>query len=1028
VAVASALLVAAEAAGGVGAWSSGGPEGGPILDLERDPSDPDIVYAVPISSGVFKSVDGGATWASSSNGLSEWGGEVIVVDPSATDHLYLGKRGVFRSTDGGDSWEATSLPSTVGVEALAVDPDASGTVFAGTSDGVRVTTDGGDSWSDASAGLPASAWVTDLAIDPSNTDVLYAALGSGAIYKSINHGSTWSSASVGLPATDQVFSLAVDPTAPTTVYAGLLNSAVYVTTNGGASWSAASTGLPSGSVWARHIEIDPTAPSTVYVALDIAGVYRTSNGGALWSAADTGLPTLGQASCLTIDPSAPAELLVGLDVWNDGVYITTNSGGSWSPSNTQLTAANIAAVAVDPMSPSVALAAAWASGVYRTDDGGQSWASSSSGLPLDSVADVVFLGSSSSNALAATQGDGVYATTNGGSSWSPSSTGLPSPAVLYFLVVDPGNASLVLATLSAGLYRSLDGGASWSAVGTGLPSSGAYPRNIAADSTGSTWYAVLSGGVYTSVDDGATWSLVGSGSPTGGNAVAVDPTDPLTVLVGTGGTGNGPGLYRSTDGGETWALVAETGSDVSDVAIDPNMGSRVYLAWGTDDGIDVSADGGVTWAGLDAGLPVAGVWWPDLAVAPSEPAVVYAGTSTAGVLQYRFPVATVAATVPVASEVGPVDGELVVLLDQLPEASVDVYLTPSGAATEGADYVALPSPVTVAAGADQKVLAVSPLDDPIDEGSEETVEVTVAAGAEYLVGSSSPASLVIEDDDTAGIEVDPPAVEVVEGGGEAMFEVVLLSEPPADVAIGLTASDPSEAAVSPASLTFTAGDWSTPQTVTVSPVDDSVLDGAVMSWIVTQPASSSDPYYDGLDAIDVELVTHDDDPHLVAADVGVCEVAGFAEVWVEVVPSSPVGVEFDYATSDDTAIEPADYTATAGHARLDPGTDGMLIEVPVMDDGAEEGPEHLLVVLFNPINATIPVDQIVVTIVDQDGAGAMPGDATGDCQLDAADLAELIRPISQPGSAVPGNPDCTGSGAPIDGSDSACVVNAVFGP
>ena len=90
------------------------------------------------------------------------------------------------------------------------------------------------------------------------------------------------------------------------------------------------------------------------------------------------------------------------------------------------------------------------------------------------------------------------------------------------------------------------------------------------------------------------------------------------------------------------------------------------------------------------------------------------------------------------------------------------------------------------------------------------------------------------------------------------FFVVLTQAPTATVTIDLSSSDESEGRiVGDTTLTFNAGNWSTPQGVTVQGQDDNVADGPVVYSIVTSAASSEDPSYSGLDPDDV-MVTNDD--------------------------------------------------------------------------------------------------------------------------------------------------------------------------
>src|SRR5690606_8706927 len=96
-----------------------------------------------------------------------------------------------------------------------------------------------------------------------------------------------------------------------------------------------------------------------------------------------------------------------------------------------------------------------------------------------------------------------------------------------------------------------------------------------------------------------------------------------------------------------------------------------------------------------------------------------------------------------------------------------------------------------------------------------------------------------------------------EAGGTATFTVALNTLPTADVTITLTSSDTTEGTVSPATLTFTNVNGTTAQTVTITGVDDTVADGAIAYTIITDPATSADPNYNGLDPANVSVVNND---------------------------------------------------------------------------------------------------------------------------------------------------------------------------
>jgi hypothetical protein len=111
-----------------------------------------------------------------------------------------------------------------------------------------------------------------------------------------------------------------------------------------------------------------------------------------------------------------------------------------------------------------------------------------------------------------------------------------------------------------------------------------------------------------------------------------------------------------------------------------------------------------------------------------------------------------------------------------------------------------------------------------------------------------------------GIRVSPTSgLITTESGGQATFEIMLTKQPASSVTVGLASSDPTEGTVWPASVTFTAVNWNIPQTVTVTGVNDNVLDGDVAYTIITAPASSDDASFRGLDSEDVSVINRDND-------------------------------------------------------------------------------------------------------------------------------------------------------------------------
>ena len=267
---------------------------------------PNSIYAGTSFSGLFKSVDVGASWSELTNGITEPSIEALATDPLAPLTIYAGTtRGVFKSTDGGVSW---SMGNTVlSFAALAVNPANPTTLYGGTTTGVFKSTDGGVNWSrDPLSGFP-GAQVVALAIGPVVPETIYASTAGAAAFKSTDGGATWSNANIG-----GVEDFAIDPSNTNIVYAAT-SSGVFKSTDGAGTWSAAGT-LP---LTVLGLAIDPLTPTTVYAATT-QGVFKSNNAAGTWTAlTNNGLPHL-LIKTIAIDQSN--RRILHVSVLNGGVY------------------------------------------------------------------------------------------------------------------------------------------------------------------------------------------------------------------------------------------------------------------------------------------------------------------------------------------------------------------------------------------------------------------------------------------------------------------------------------------------------------------------------------------------------------------------------------------------------------------------------------------------------------------------------------------------------------------------------------
>jgi hypothetical protein len=158
-----------------------------------------------------------------------------------------------------------------------------------------------------------------------------------------------------------------------------------------------------------------------------------------------------------------------------------------------------------------------------------------------------------------------------------------------------------------------------------------------------------------------------------------------------------------------------------------------------------------------------------------------------------------------------------------------------------------------------------------------------------------------------------------EAGASASFTVALRSAPTADVTLGLSSSNPSEGTVSVGSLTFTAGNWNIPQTVTVTGVNDFVPDGDQIYNVVTGAAASGDARYNGLDPVDVVLTNVDNDvPGIVvnsSAGLVTTEAGGTAQfsVVLATAPLFDVVIPVSSSNTGEGTVLVSSLTFTAGN-------------------------------------------------------------------------------------------------------------------
>ncbi len=353
-------------------WRLVGPfRGGRSAAVCGVPGDRDTYWFGATGGGVWKTTDGGRSWANMSDG--SFGGSIgaVAVAPSDPNVVYVGGGektvrgnvshgdGVWRSTDAGRTWAHIGLADTRHVPRIRVhptDPDtvwvaALGHLFGPNEErGVFKSTDGGKSWC-KTLFANADAGAVDLILDPTNPRILYATTwrvrrtphslesggdGSG-IWKSTDSGETWTelTGNEGLPKPPLGISgIAVSPRDPDRLYAIVeaAEGGVFTSRDAGATWSKVNSDrdLRQRAWYYTRIYCDPLDVDVVYV-LNV-GFHRSKDGGRTFERIGT---PHGDNHDLWIDPADPQRMIESND---GGANVSYDGGRTWSAQDNQPTA------------------------------------------------------------------------------------------------------------------------------------------------------------------------------------------------------------------------------------------------------------------------------------------------------------------------------------------------------------------------------------------------------------------------------------------------------------------------------------------------------------------------------------------------------------------------------------------------------------------------------------------------------------------------------------------------------------------